>query len=90
MAQLNIRIDDDVKEQAERLFVELGMNFSTAVNVFIKQALRQGGLPFAVTTETDPFYNPANMNRLAHSINQMEHGQTIRKTIAELERMADE
>jgi DNA-damage-inducible protein J len=90
MAQVNVRIDDDVKEQAERLFGELGMNFSTAVNVFIRQAVRQGGLPFAVTVEIDPFYAPANMRRLAHSIDQVERGIVVRKTIAELDLMADE
>jgi DNA-damage-inducible protein J len=90
MAQVNIRIDDEIKEQAERLFNDLGMNFSTAVNVFVKQSVRQGGLPFAVTTEVDALYNRANLERLAHSIEQMEQGQIVCKTMEDLERMAGE
>jgi addiction module RelB/DinJ family antitoxin len=55
MAQVNIRIDDEIKEKAEHLFFELGLNFSTAVNIFVRQSVRQGGLPFMVTTDID-FY----------------------------------
>jgi DNA-damage-inducible protein J len=90
MAQVNIRIDDAVKEQAERLFSDLGMNFSTAVNVFVKQSVRQGGLPFAVTTEVDALYTRANMERLAHSISQMERGQVIHKSIEDLDSISCE
>jgi DNA-damage-inducible protein J len=85
MAQVNIRIDDEVKAQADQLFAELGMNFSTAVTVFVKQSLRQGGLPFAVTAEVDGFYGRANMERLAHSIEQMRQGRVVRKTIDDLD-----
>lgn len=49
MAQVNIRIDDTLKDQADSLFEELGMNMSTAVNVFIREAVRQRGIPFAIT-----------------------------------------
>ncbi|MGI6248086.1 MAG: type II toxin-antitoxin system RelB/DinJ family antitoxin [Acutalibacteraceae bacterium] len=45
---LNIRTDADVKAAAEQLFEKLGLNMSTAVNIFLRQAIRQGGLPFEV------------------------------------------
>jgi len=41
MAQINIRIDDNLKVQAETLFAELGLNISTAFNVFIRQSIRK-------------------------------------------------
>ena len=47
-ANLNVRTDADVKVAAEQLFEALGLNMSTAVNIFLRQALRQGGLPFEV------------------------------------------
>jgi DNA-damage-inducible protein J len=90
MAQINIRIDDTLKGQADSLFEELGMNMSTAVNVFIREALRRGAIPFKVSTEKDPFYSPANIARLQESIQQAKEGRIIVKTIEELERMADE
>lgn len=45
---LNIRTDADIKASAERIFEQLGLNMSTAVNIFLRQAIRQGGLPFEV------------------------------------------
>jgi DNA-damage-inducible protein J len=89
MGQVNIRIDDDLKEQAEHLFAELGMNVSTAFNVFVRQSVREGGLPFAVTTLSDPVYNPANLRRLDHSIRQMADGRSRTVTLEDLDHMAD-
>ena len=45
---INIRTDSDVKASAEQLFEALGLTMSTAVNIFLRQAIRQGGLPFEV------------------------------------------
>ena len=39
----NIRLDPVVKQQAQELFEELGMNLSTAVTIFLKQAVRESG-----------------------------------------------
>ncbi len=49
---LSIRMDVEMKRDAEALFGNLGMNLSTAFNIFIRQALRENGLPFAVTLDT--------------------------------------
>lgn len=48
---ISIRMDADLKAQADALFAELGMNLSTAFNIFVRQALREGGIPFAVKLE---------------------------------------
>lgn len=45
---ISIRMDADLKAEAEALFAALGMNLTTAFNIFVHQALREGGLPFAV------------------------------------------
>ena len=45
---ISIRMDSDLKAQAEALFAELGMNLSTAFNVFVRQSLRDGGIPFEI------------------------------------------
>ena len=91
MAQVNIRIDDTLKEQGEKLFTAMGMSFSTAISVFISQSIREGGLPFAVTTKTDPFFSESNMKVLRASIADMDAGRGIvRKTMRELETMENE
>ena len=53
-ANLNIRIDSDTKERAEALFVSLGITLSDAINMFLRQSLMAGGIPFDVKI---PRYN---------------------------------
>ena len=48
---ISIRMDADLKARADALFAELGMNLSTAFNIFVRQALREGGIPFEVKLE---------------------------------------
>lgn len=48
---ISIRMDTDLKAAAESLYSELGMNLSTAFNIFVRQSLREGGIPFKITTE---------------------------------------
>ena len=45
---MNIRMDSEVKKQAQELFAALGMDMTTAVNIFLRQAIRRQGLPFDV------------------------------------------
>ena len=46
---ISIRMDAELKAQADALFAELGMNLSTAFNIFVRQSLREGGIPFDIT-----------------------------------------
>ena len=43
---INIRVDNDVKDQSEKIFVELGINRSTAINRFLRAVIRDQGIPF--------------------------------------------
>lgn len=45
---LNIRIDKDVKVAAEKIFEELGLNMTSAINIFLRQTIRENGIPFAL------------------------------------------
>ena len=46
---ISIRMDSDLKAQADALFGELGMDLSTAFNIFVRQALREGRIPFNIS-----------------------------------------
>lgn len=46
---ISIRMDADLKAQADALFGELGMNITTAFNIFVRQALREGRIPFDIS-----------------------------------------
>ena len=43
---LNVRIDKDVKKAAEEIYSEIGLNMSTAINIFLRASIRKGGIPF--------------------------------------------
>lgn len=49
---LNISIDTDMKARAEDLFNEMGMSLTTAINIFIRQSLRERCIPFGITLNT--------------------------------------
>ena len=46
---ISIRMDSDLKAKADVLFSELGMNLSTAFNIFVRQSLREGRIPFDIS-----------------------------------------
>lgn len=48
----NIRIDDEVKRKAVAIFTDLGMDMTTAVNMFLRQTIRHNGLPFDLKLDT--------------------------------------
>jgi DNA-damage-inducible protein J len=83
---LNICIDKDLKERADTVFSEMGMDMTTAFNIFVRQTLRQGKIPFEIYA--DPFYSDSNMKVLRASIADMDAGKGIvSKTLEELEAM---
>ena len=48
MTTINVRVDENVKKQANALFEELGLDMSTALNLFLRQAISYGGIPFEI------------------------------------------
>ncbi len=80
MANLNIRVDDTLKKQAEAIFSELGINLSVATTMFLKQVVRYNGIPFEL--RVDPFYSAHNQARLLAAKERMEQtGGTIHELI---------
>lgn len=51
---ISIRMDSDLKAQADALFGEFGMNLSTAFNIFVRQSLREGRIPFDISLNQQP------------------------------------
>lgn len=48
MTNINVRVDETVKKKASELFEELGLDMSTAMNLFLRQAIMCGGIPFEI------------------------------------------
>ena len=53
--RVTIRVDKDLKERAEVLFDRLGMNMSTALNVFLRKAVDEEAIPFAISAKSAVF-----------------------------------
>ena len=92
MASITIRIDEDVKREAESLFNKLGFTISSATNVFFRQAIREQAIPFNIKANNkyDEYFNAHNKKILEESIAQIKAGKTVKKTMAELEAMENE
>lgn len=91
MAQtnLNIRMDDELKQDFDKLCENIGMSMTTAICIFAKKAVAEQRIPFEVTAN-DPFYSHTNRMALSESIEQLRSGQIVVRTMQELEDMADE
>ena len=77
---MNIRMESEVKKQAQELFAHFGLDMTTAVNMFLRQSIRQRGIPFAL--QLDPFYSEANQERLLRAAERMEKtGGTVHDLI---------
>jgi DNA-damage-inducible protein J len=60
---INIRTDSDIKERAQVLFAQFGMDMTTAVNLFLRQTLREQTIPFAITLHGGSTSHRANVSR---------------------------
>ena len=85
---MNVYVDDMTAERAKELLDEFGFDLQTAVNVFLRQMIREKEIPFSIgipypererllETGDDDFYSEANMSHLRHSIAQLNKGKVI-------------
>lgn len=51
-SSVSFRIDADIKKQADKLFAKLGLNMTTAFNIFLRQSIREGRIPFDIALNT--------------------------------------
>ena len=75
MAQISLRVDDDVKRGAEQTFDDIGLSMSTAINIFLKKVARERRIPFELSA--DPFYSESNMAHLRRGIAALNAGKGV-------------
>lgn len=77
---ITIRMDENLKKQAEALFDEMGLNMTTAITIFTKAVVQQHKIPFEIAA--DPFYSQINQAHLRKAISELEAGKgKIHETI---------
>ncbi|MDU0946516.1 MAG: type II toxin-antitoxin system RelB/DinJ family antitoxin [Anaerococcus obesiensis] len=72
MAQINLRVDDDVKKQAELVCNDIGISLSSAINIYLKKLGREYRIPFDVSV--DPFYSKKNIEYLEEKFSEYKKG----------------
>ena len=80
--RVTIRVDKDLKDRAESLFDRLGMNMTTALNVFLRKAVDEEAIPFVVGAKRSEFgngYTPADITSSFGSAVRNEIADTKRK-----------
>lgn len=77
---ISIRMDVELKARAEELFAALGMNISTAFNIFVRQALREGKIPFEISLAPLPQPETAEESAQADQVAQSADPSTAPST----------
>lgn len=72
-ASVTVRMDENLKKQAEILYEDMGLNMTTAITLFTKAVVRQGKIPFEIAA--DPFWSEANQTQLKQAIADLEAGK---------------
>lgn len=76
MAQTTItaRVDSNDKHRFDTFCSNVGINTSTAINMFVKAVLRENRIPFEITQVSDPFFSEVNMAHVKKSVQELRAG----------------
>lgn len=66
MAQINLRIDDELKEESKEILDSLGIDLTTGIKIFLTKVVREKGIPFEMTVRKD---------NLAQALEEMRNGE---------------
>lgn len=87
LSTITARVDEQDKASFDAFCSSVGLNTSTAINLFVKAVLRQNRIPFEITQNSDPFYSFQNQAYIMKSVNELRNGKG---TAHELIEVADE
>lgn len=82
---LSIRMDTELKKQAETLFAELGMNMTTALNIFVRQSVRQQKLPFEIKLDVPNMETIAAMDDVDNDRNLSKKYDNVKDMMRDLD-----
>jgi DNA-damage-inducible protein J len=85
MANVQVRVDDGLKEQAQFVAAQMGLDLSSAIRLFLAQMVQENRIPFQPTA--DPFYSVQNQEALRRSLAELDAGKVVTKSLDELRRM---
>ena len=74
---MNIKVDTKVRDEAKHLFGQMGLDMTTAVNMFLLAAIREKGIPFSVTTLSKQTSEEEMISVLASKLRKAEEQEKI-------------
>ncbi len=83
MTQINLRVDDDVKERAVQACKELGIPLATAINIYLVKLGNECRIPFEISK--DPFYSESNLRHLRHGVAALNEGKGVEHDLIEVD-----
>lgn len=75
LVTLTARVDEKDKASFDAFCSNVGLNVSTAVNLFVKAVLRENRIPFEITQVSDPFFSETNMAYIKKSVQELREGK---------------
>lgn len=75
LATLTARVDEKDKSRFDAFCSNVGLNTSTAINLFVKAVLRENRIPFEITQASDPFFPEANLAYVRKSVQELKEGK---------------
>ena len=90
MTTVSLRIEDKMKKELDDMCAEMGMNITTFFMIYVKRALRDRKIPFEIVAPREQFYSKENVECIKESMQQIQEGKIVQKTMEELEAMESE
>ena len=86
MANINVRINDDVKKNAEEVFAKLGLTPTTAISLFYNQVIRTNSIPFELKADTP---NKVTLSAI-EEVEKMDKGEIESKTFSSVDELMED
>ena len=85
LSTITARVDSKDKIDFDTFCANVGLNTSTAINLFVKAVLRENRIPFEIVQTPDPFYSKTNLDYVKKSVNELKAGKGTRHDLIEVD-----
>ena len=85
LSTITARVDEKDKASFDAFCSNVGLNTSTAINLFVKAVLRENRIPFEIAETTDPFFSESNMAYIKKSVQELREGKGTAHELIEIE-----
>ena len=85
MTTITARVEASDKNRFDAFCANVGINTSSAINMFVKAVLRENRIPFDITSAADPFFSESNMTHVRKSVQELRAGKGTAHELIEVD-----